>query len=671
MTARRAGAFAAALLALAACGGGEETAPATVSASEDAAPLGAPPPAGEATAATRAVNAAVAARLALDDPADAADAARGWIAAIDAPAIVNADGDPVWRIDQFDFLAGPAPDTVNPSLWRQSRLAARHGLFDVTDGIWQVRGYDLSVMSVIAGDTGWIIVDPLTTTETAAAALKLVNDTLGERPVSAVIYTHSHIDHFGGARGIISEEEIAARGVPVLAPIGFSENAVAENLIAGPHMTRRASLMFGFRLARSATGHVGAGLGPATPQGTYSLILPTEEIDGRGEPRLVDGVTFVFIDAGGTEAPAEFMFYLPEKRALCTAEVATATLHNVLTPRGAKVRDALKWSRAIDHVLSEYGDRADVAFGSHHWPTWGTADITTWLARQRDAYRYVHDQTVRRANSGATMDEAAEAIAEPALQSEGFDARGYYGTLNHDAKAVYQHYFGWWSGVPADYYALPHETTAPRYVAAMGGRDAALALGAAAFEAGDYRWAAEVFNHVVFAEPGDAEARAWLAAAYEQIGFQAESGAWRSYYLAAAQELREGPPRGAAPTLGNAEFLRAVPSLQLFDALAARYDPTALARDPFALAFAFTDTGEAVTLHVGRDVIAPRDGLEPGAAATVTMERALFDRVLLRDVNFRNQVLAGAIQIEGDRGAVRAFFTALETPEPWFAVATP
>ena len=596
------------------------------------------PTPGSATDATKAANAALAERLDLAPGSDGDDARRDRLAFIDAPAILDDDGNVVWAIPQFEFLDGAAPETVNPSLWRQSQLAAHHGLFKVMDGIYQVRGYDLSVMSVIEGETGWILVDPLTATETAAAALALVNETLGERPVTGVLYTHSHADHFGGARGVISDEDVA-NGVPVLAPIGFSESAVSENLIAGNQMSRRATLMFGNTLPRSTTAHVGSGLGPGLPNGTISLILPTEEIEGRGTVRVIDGVTFEFIDAAGTEAPAEFMFYLPEKRALCTAEVATATFHNVLTPRGAKVRDALKWSRAIDYVLAEYGETSDVVFASHHWPTWGQDNVETFLKSQRDIYRYVHDQTLRNANAGATMVEAAEAVEEPAFQAEDFATRGYYGTLNHNAKAVYQHYFGWWGGVPAEYNRLPHEETAARYVDAMGGADAVLEIGQAAFNQGDYRWAAEVFNHVVFADPDNQEGRDWLSATYEQLGFQAESGAWRSYYLTGAAELRRGLPNVGNPQLGNADFLKAVPSIDLFDALAARYNPSKIDRDPYSIVFEFTDTGETITLLVEKAVIVPREGAAKDPAATVTMDRLDFDRFVIAGPNLNTDVI--------------------------------
>jgi len=365
------------------------------------------------------------------------------------------------------------------------------------------------------------------------------------------------------------------------------------------------------------------------------------------------------------------MFYLPEKRALCTAEVATATFHNVLTPRGAKVRDALKWSRVIDYVLAEYGDRSDVVFASHHWPTWGQENVAGFLASQRDIYRYVHDQTLRNANAGATMVEAAEAVEEPSFQGADFTTRGYYGTLNHNAKAVYQHYFGWWGGVPAEYNRLPHAVTAGRYVEAMGGADRVLEIGQAAFESGDYRWAAEVFNHLVFADPDNQEGRDWLSATYEQLGFQAESGAWRSYYLTGAAELRRGVPDVGNPNLGNADFLKAVPSLDLFDALAVRYNPAEMKRDPYVIVFDFPDRGEIISLLVEEAVIVPRMGPTAEAAATVTINRSDLDRLILGEAAPLGLITGGKMKISGKRSAVSAMFDALDQPDFWFNTVTP
>lgn len=630
------------------------------------------PPEGVATSATRAANAAVAERLPLDDTSDFVDATRGLLAQLKQDRITDANGNTVWQVSNRDFIEGDSPDTVNPSLWRQERLNSEHGLFEVMDGIYQVRGYDLAVMSVIRGDTGWIIVDPLLSQETAAASLQLVNDTLGERPVTGVIYTHSHGDHFGGVRGVIDEADIEARGVPVLAPVGFTESAVAENLLAGNYMSRRAVLMFGNSLPSGPTGQVGVGLGPALAQGTIGLIEPTEEVPGRGTVRVIDGVTFEFVDAAGTEAPAEFMFYLPEFNALCTAEVATATFHNALTLRGAKVRDLLEWSRVIDYVLTEYGDKSDVVFASHHWPTFGQENVESYLRGQRDIYRYTHDQTVRRANRGETQFEIAEALPEPSVQTGSFDTRGYYGTLNHNAKAVYQAYFGWWDGVPATFNAHPLEAKAGRFIKAVGGEEAALAIGQEAFDEGDYRWAAEVLNYAVFANPQNQAARDWLAASYEQLGFQAESGAWRDYYLTGAQELRNGLSTDGAVRTRSREFVEGVPTVELFNALAVRYSPESLSRDPFELNFRFTDTEEDFVIDVGEATAFPRPGAQSdNAVATLTLTRDAFNDLILQARSFREIASAGEASVEGDPTALMAWFTALETPEFWFNVVEP
>ena len=650
------------LLVFAACSSGNDTP--EISVPE------APEP-GTATEFTKTANDALADRLPLEDQQDFNDASRGFLAAIEEDAITMADGTPVWAIKQFDFLEGEAPATVNPSLWRQGKLVAQHGLFEVTDGIWQVRGYDLSVMSIIEGDTGWIIVDPLTNVETAAASLKLVNDTLGERPVTGMLYTHSHADHFGGARGIIEEAEITERNVPVVAPHGFSVEAVSENVLAGNHMARRATLMFGSTLPRSATGHVSSGLGPGLPRGTVSLVLPTEEISQEGGTRVIDGVVFEFMDAGGTEAPAEFMFYLPQKRALCTAEVATATFHNVLTPRGSKSRDALRWSEVIDDALQRYGDKSDVVFASHHWPRWGTETVKTYLRGQRDVYRYVHDNTLRKANSGSGMLEAAESAKEPDFLSSSFHARGYYGTLNHNSKAVYQHYYGWWSGVPAQYYRLPPKETAQRYVTALGGADEALAKGIEAYNTGDYRWAAELLNHIVFADGENQQARDWLAASYEQIAYQAESGAWRSYFLAGAQELRSGVPDIGGVNPGSPDVVRAVPTRLMLNAMATRYAPENMTLDPFSIGFDFTDTDEAFTIFVDQSMALVSAGLDDDTAAKVTLTRDAFNKLVTQEASFQQLAQSGEVSIDGQSMAAGAFLLSLETPEFWFPVATP
>lgn len=629
------------------------------------------PPQGEATAATRAAQAAVRQALPLDDPADYENATRGFVAAIEAPRILDPDGSVAWDTEWFSFIDGEAPATVNPSLWRQSRLNSLHGLFEVVDGIWQVRGYDLAVMTLIRGEKGWIVVDPLTTPAAAAAALALANEHLGERPVTAVIYTHSHADHFGGVRGVVDEREVEAGNVMIIGPHGFTDEAVSENLLAGNYMSRRGGLQFGNHLPPGPTGHVGTGLGQRLSAGAVGLLEPTRTLSPDGETLVIDGVKFEFLDAAETEAPAEIVFYLPQFKALCTAEVVTRTFHNVLTPRGAKVRDTLRWSQVIDTMLQRYGGEAEVLFASHHWPAWGSEDVTRMLRNQRDRYRHVHDQTLRLANHGRTMHEIAEELDQPAFAAEDFGVRDYYGTLNHNSKAVFQHYFGWWDGVPANYHPLPPVAAAERYVQFMGGADSALAQAIESFEEGDYRWAATVFNHIVFADRNHEAARMWLAASYEQLGFQAESGAWRNYYLTAAFELREGVPRVVQGGLGSLEFLRAVPTAKLFDALAVRFDPARFAHDPAEVQFIFPDRDEAMSVDITRAVAFPRRGLSAQPAVTVTMDRALFDLLLLGEAELPPLLEAGRVRVVGDGTVVAAFLAALDQFEYWFDVVTP
>lgn len=649
-------------LLLAACSASDPTTPLLQ------AEIPAAPAPGYVSSATKDANTALAKRLPLSDQQDFEDASRGFLAAISAPAITDANGNPVWEIAQYDFVTGDAPETVNPSLWRQGELVAKHGLFEVAPGLYQVRGYDLSVMTLIEGNSGWIIIDPLTNVETAKAALALANETLGERPVSALLYTHSHADHFGGARGVLPD---GAGDVPIIAPQHFSDEAVSENVLAGNHMTRRATLMFGSTLPRDATGHVSSGLGPGLPRGNVSLILPTEELGAGITEKTIDGIRFEFMDMGGTEAPSEFIFYLPDFKALHTAEVATGTFHNVLTLRGAKSRDALAWSQGIDAMLEAYGAKSDIVLASHHWPKWGTERVQTHLKNQRDIYRYVHDATLRAANAGAGMVEAAEAMKEPEFLSRDFGARGYYGTLNHNSKAVYQHYFGWWSGVPADYHKLPAEASAAKYVAAMGGSDAVLRKGIEAYEAGDFRWAAELLNHLVFAQDGGQTAKNWLAATYEQMGYQAESGAWRSYFLTGAQELRLGLIARNVANPGSADVLKSVPTRTLLDAMAVRFDGSKASKTPKNLNFIFTDTQENFAVEVNRSTALARPGLSDDPAATLTLTRTAFDKLLGRQAEFAELMKSGEIKLGGNPIAARDYLTALDTPELWFNIIEP
>ena len=628
------------------------------------------PPEGVATEATTKANATVAARLPIADQTDFQNARKGFLAKIDKP-ILNEDGSVSWDPNQFDFVQGDAPDTVNPSLWRQGKLNSIHGLFEVVPGIYQIRGYDLAQMTLIAGKTGWIIVDPLTTPAPAKAGLALANKTLGNRPVTAVLFTHSHGDHYGGANGVVSVEDIKAGKAQIIAPHGFVKESIGEAVVAGTAMSRRVQFQFGTSLPAGKTGHVGGGLGQALSRGDVALVPPTKSISTDGETMLIDGITFEFMDAGETEAPAEFVFYLPQFRALHTAEVATRTFHNVLTPRGALVRDTLKWSKVIDTMLAKYGDKSDVTLASHHWPTWGSDNVKRALRNQRGLYRYVHDQTMRQANQGATMHEIAENIGEPDFAKTDFGVRDYYGTLSHNSKAVYQRYFGWWDSVPATYHQLPPTNASQKYVAAMGGAEKTLAVGKKAFEDGDFRWAATVFNHVVFADSSNELARQWLASAYEQLGFQAEAGTWRNIYLVGAKELREGNKGRETVSSSNAKVLNNIPAVDLFDAIATRFNPAKMQGNGGIIQFSFPDRKEEVIVDLNKSYMFPRAGKASDAAGSVTVNRGDFTRLLTREANPLELIQSGALKLSGDTALMAAMFGALDEVNPQFDIVTP
>ena len=631
-----------------------------------------------ASAATRAAQAEIARRLPLDDPRDMANATRGKIAEIPGGVILDKDGRTVWDRRPYAFLAAEqAPDTVNPSLWRQARLNAVHGLFEVVpDKVWQVRGYDLSVMTIIRGKSGWIVVDPLLSEETAAAGWKLFADTVeaksGKKPIKAVIFSHSHSDHFGGVGGIVTAEQVARDKIRIIAPHGFSEEATSENVLAGTAMGRRALYMFGAILPPGPAGQVDTGLGPKLSSGTIGYMEPTETVGAGGGTLTIDGLAFDFLDAGGTEAPSEFVFYIPAYKALHTTEVVTHTLHNILTLRGAQVRDALHWSQVIDAALVKWGGRAEVALASHHWPTWGAAEVSALLTGQRDIYRYVHDRTLFLANKGATLHELADATPESPGQATDFGARDYYGTVNHGMKATYQRYFGWWDGNPANFNPLPPEASAPRYVALAGGADRLLAAGREAIAAGEYRWAAEILNKLVFAEPANAAARGALASAYDQLGYQAESGAWRNYYLAAAATLRGTAADNLSGNGQSRSFVSAIPTNVFFDALATRFDAVKGAAVKGTFQFVLPDSKETVSVVVGGGVEVPRFGLtDPAPTATITLDRKTLDDVMLGAAQFPALIQSGAIRIEGDRMAFLGWFALHPPHDPRFNIVVP
>ncbi len=621
------------------------------------------------SAATIAVQQAAAAALPSEDGRDAAFAARGFVASTADPLIRDATGKTVWNMQGYDWMQGAAPASVHPSLWREVGLLRRHGLFEVAEGVWQVRGFDVSNMTVIRGATGWILVDPLTSSETAAAALALVNAKLGARPVSAVVYSHSHADHFGGVRGVVAEADVSAGKVAILAPAHFIDEAASENIMAGGAMSRRANYQFGGGLAPGAQGQMGSGIGLGVPSGTITLIAPTDTIARTGETRTIDGVTMEFQIVSGSEAPSELNVYLPAPKVFLSSEMSTCSLHNILTPRGAKVRDTRAWAGFLDEALQLYGARSDAVISSHCWPRFGQAEVSRMLASQRDNYRALHDQTIRLMNRGENPAEIAEALVQPpALAADWFN-HGYYGTYNHNAKAVYQFYLGWYDAVPANLNPWPPAERARRLVAAIGGPAKVLAQAKTAIKAGDYRWASELLNAAVFADPSNKAARAALADSYEQQGYQAESAIWRNQFLAAANELRHGRIASASSTQSQ-DMIAAVPTQLLLDSAATRIDPAKLAGKRMAINLVMPERSETAGVELTGTTMLARMRPEPGAQATLTGPRRLLLGLLFLKVPLAKLEAAG-LKVEGDRAAVEAWLAALDPMPVAFNIAEP
>ncbi|GAA4843364.1 alkyl/aryl-sulfatase [Kitasatospora terrestris] len=600
------------------------------------------------------------------DTTDFENADRGFLGTLADPRITGPDGRVVWDAAAYAFLDAECPDTANPSLWRQGQLTARHGLYEVTQGIYQVRGLDMSNMTLVEGDTGVIVIDPLISVETAAAALALYREHRGDRPVTAMIYTHSHADHFGGARAIVPHGRDGT--VPVLAPAGFLEHAVSENVYAGTAMTRRAMFMYGIGLPVHPAGQIGCGLGAAGSTGTVSLVAPTLDITRTGQRETIDGVEIVFQLTPGTEAPSEMNFLFPQRRALCMAENATHTLHNILTLRGALVRDPRIWARYLSEAQDLFADRAEVVFASHHWPTWGREDITAFLTAQRDVYAYLHDQTLRLLNRGLTGPEIAEEITLPLAVERTWSTRGYYGSVSHNVKAIYQRYLGWFDGNPAHLWEHPPVEQARRFTADYGGIAAITAKGREYAAAGDLRFAATLLNHAVFAQPEHRPAREALAEVYDRLGHGAENGTWRNFYLTAAMELR-GTLAEVDINLGNPEVTLALTVEQLIDSLAIRIDGPRAWDTRLTVDWRITDLEQAWRLTLSNGALTYRplpSSADPEHPADLTL--TLTKPQLLG-------VLAGqgldGITLDGDPAVLARLVALLDTPDPNFAVVTP
>jgi alkyl sulfatase BDS1-like metallo-beta-lactamase superfamily hydrolase len=606
--------------------------------------------------------------LPFDDARDFEDARRGFVGTIDPLRILAADGRVVWDMEPYAFVDGDPPPTVHPSLWRQAQLLAIHGLFEVAPGIYQVRGFDLSNLHLIEGDEGVIVADPLISSETAAAALALYRAHRGDRPVTGLIYSHSHVDHFGGARGVLSDADVAA-GVPVIAPSGFFEHAVSENVYAGTAMARRAAYMYGSLLAPGETGQLTAGLGPATSAGTVTLIPPTVSIERSGQELTVDGVRFVFQLTPGTEAPAEMNFHLPDRRAFFCAENASHTLHNTLTLRGALVRDPRIWAQYLNQAIEEHARDADVLFACHHWPTWGTERIVDFLSEQRDLYAYIHDQTLRMMNQGFTGPEIAERFELPPSLERAWNCRGYYGSVSHNVKAVYQRYMGWFDGNPAHLWQHPPVEAGKRYVEFMGGADAVLEKARAAFAAGDFRWVAQVVDHVVFADPGNAAARELQAATLEQLGYGAENATWRNFFLNGAMELRHGVTPTPAATASE-DVVGQLTLEQLFDSLAIRIDGPRAGDEHFVVNWDVDGRRYVTTLQHGvLSHLADRHA--DAADAAITGTRSALLQAVTGMAAPDALIAAGELTVEGDATRLAVLLGLLDGVDPDFAIVTP
>lgn len=623
----------------------------------------------QASDATRAANAAVLATLPLGDREDEDFARRGLVAPPDQPDIRAADGHLVWNFHAYDFLAGRAPETVNPSLWRHAQLLAVSGLFRVSDRVYQVRGFDVSNMTIVVGDTGLIVIDPLTSSEAAAAALTLARRTLGDKPVLALIYTHSHADHFGGARGVVDQAALAAGRVQVIAPDGFLEHAVSENVIAGNAMGRRATYQFGTGIAPGPEGQMSSGIGLGLSNGTITLIPPTRTITRTGETLTIDGVRIEFQVTPGTEAPAEMNFFFPDFGVLLMAENANVSMHNILTPRGALVRDAKAWADYLTESLRLFGDRTDIMITSHGWPRFGRDRVTDFIAAHRDAYKYLHDQTVRLMNAGLTGREIAEQLRLPEPLASRWFNRGYYGTMMMNTQAVYQRYMGWYDGNPAHLATLPPADEGQHFVRAMGGADAVLREGQRAFEAGEYRWAAEVLDHLVFADPENAAAKQLLARTERQLAFQQESAIWRNMYLTGANELENGITRRVSAAVA-VDLIAQTPTTQILDLLAVRLNPERLGARHYAFNLVFPERNESFGVSIANGVLVYQTGVTLTGAPTITAARPVFLQALATQ-SMARAVLAGQIRITGNRSALAGMGEVFDTPDPNFAIVTP
>ncbi|WP_442781066.1 alkyl/aryl-sulfatase [Citrobacter sp. RHBSTW-00671] len=627
-----------------------------------------------ATAQTKSVNDALYGQLPFTDKTDFSNAHKGFIAPLPHELIKGKQGNIVWNPQQYAFIkeGDKAPDTVNPSLWRQSQLINIGGLFEVTDGVYQIRNLDLSNMTIMEGKEGITVIDPLVSAETAKVGMDLYYQNRGKRPVIAVIYTHSHVDHYGGVRGVVDEADVKSGKVKVYAPTGFMKEAVSENIMAGNAMSRRASYMYGNLLKPDAKGQVGAGLGTTTSAGTVTLIEPTNYITHTGQKEVIDGLTYDFMMAPGSEAPSEMLWYVEEKGMIEAAEDVTHTLHNTYSLRGAKIRDPLAWSKYINDVITRWGCKANIIIAQHHWPTWGNDNVVKLMKSQRDMYRYINDQTLRMANLGLTRDEIAANFKLPSGLAKSWASRGYYGSVSHDVKATYVFYLGWFNGNPATLDELPPVDAAKKYVDYMGGADAIMQKAKADYAQGNYRWVAQVTNKIVFADPHNKDARNLEADALEQMGYQAESGPWRNFYLTGAQELRNGVVKGATPNTASPDTVKAMSPEMFFDYLAVHINGEKAANAKAVFNVDLGSDGGKYKLELENGVLNHSANAQASDAdASIVLNRATLNKILLKEESLTQAKEKGEVTITGNQAKVDELLSYLDSFDFWFNIVTP
>lgn len=626
----------------------------------------------DATTFTKSVNQQYQQSLPFNDRQDFDDAQRGFIAPLlNEGKLTTPDGKVYYRALDYQFdINAPAPDTINPSLWRQSQVNGISGLFKVTDRMYQVRSQDISNITFIEGDTGIIVIDPLVTPNAAKASLDLYFKHRPQKPIVAVIYTHSHADHYGGVKGLVSEADVKAGKVQIIAPEGFMEEAISENVLAGNIMSRRALYSYGLLLPHNAQGNIGNGLGVTLTTGDPTIIAPTRVITKTGQKLNIDGLDFEFLMAPGSEAPSEMHLYIPALKALCTAENSTHTLHNFYTLRGAKTRDTAKWTSYLNETLDKWGSQAEVLFMPHTWPVWGNQHINDYIGKYRDTIKYIHDQTLHLANQGYTMNEIGNMIHLPERLDKNWASRGYYGSVSHNARAVYNFYLGYYDGNPANLNPYGQVDMGKRYVKALGGSAHAINLAREAYNQGDYRWASELLKQVIAADPGDQVAKNLQADTFEQLGYQAESATWRGFYLTGAKELREGVKKFEHASTASSDTIKGMTVEMLLDYLAVRLDSDKAAGKNISLNFNFSNN-DNMNVSLENSVLNYRKTLQPKVDASFYMSRSDLHDVLVGQAKMADLVKAKKVKIIGNANKLNEVISCMDKFELWTNIVTP